>query len=317
MLCYRSILFFIGSVLLPLYLHASAGNVSESGICSAYQQDLAIEDHHTRSTDSIAYGYGLLWKITLPDNGIGYLFGTLHSQDRNVTSLPPQARLALAQSRRLVLEVIPDKAANDAFTSAIYGDENFDLSKLIDPELYSWLETHIVDYNIPEESLPRLKPWAAFTLIGRPRPVQAITLETALMQEAERVNVPVSGLESMQELVQILDSITLNDQLTILNDTICNHSKIVRQTRDLVEMYLDRDLAAIVRFNQQPHHDETVFKHFMDAVLYDRNQRLVGRIERYLHEGHAFIAIGASHLPDEKGLLKLLEDRGYLIERVF
>jgi len=317
MLYSRSILFFICSVLLQPCLHASPGNVSEADICSAYRQDPATEDDHIKSTASIPYGYGLLWKITIPEGGNGYLFGTLHSQDRNVTSLPPPVKLALVKSRRLALEVIPDQAANDAFTSAIYDDENYDLSKLLDPGIYSWLETHITDYNIPVESLPRLKPWAAFTLIGRPRPVRAITQEMALMHEAERVNLPVSGLESMQELVQTLDGIPQNDQLTILYDTICNHSKIIRQTRDLMEMYLARDLAAIVRFNDQPHHDETVFKHFMDAVLYDRNQRLVGRIERYLHEGQAFIAIGASHLPDEKGLLKLLEDRGYLIERVY
>lgn len=317
MLHSRSILFFICGVLLTPRLQASPGNILEADVCSAYRQDLPSKKAHAKSTETIPFGYGLLWKVTLPDGGSGYLFGTLHSQDRNVTALPPPARLALVKSRKLILEVIPDQAANDNFTSAIYGDENYDLRKLLDPVLYAWLETRITDYNIPVDSLPRLKPWAAFTLIGRPRPVRAITQEMALMQEAERVNLPVSGLESMQELVQTLDGIPQNDQLTILNDTICNHSRIIRQTRDLMEMYLARDLAAIVRFNQQPHQDETVFKHFMDAVLYDRNLRLVGRIERFLHEGQAFIAIGASHLPDDKGLLKLLEDRGYLIERVY
>jgi len=35
-----------------------------------------------------------------------------------------------------------------------------------------------------------------------------------------------------------------------------------------------------------------------------------------LAEGNAFIAVGAAHLPGEKGILQLLEKQGYRLSRV-
>jgi hypothetical protein len=36
-----------------------------------------------------------------------------------------------------------------------------------------------------------------------------------------------------------------------------------------------------------------------------------------LAAGHAFIAVGALHLPGERGVLRLLEQRGYRVEAVY
>jgi len=36
-----------------------------------------------------------------------------------------------------------------------------------------------------------------------------------------------------------------------------------------------------------------------------------------LDEGAAFVAVGAMHLPGERGMLRLLEQRGYTVSRVY
>ena len=36
-----------------------------------------------------------------------------------------------------------------------------------------------------------------------------------------------------------------------------------------------------------------------------------------LEAGHAFITVGALHLPGERGILHLLEQRGYRVEAVY
>ncbi len=43
---------------------------------------------------------------------------------------------------------------------------------------------------------------------------------------------------------------------------------------------------------------------------------MVERILPRLAEGNALIAVGALHLPDEAGVLRLLEQRGYTIARM-
>ena len=267
--------------------------------------------------DSIPYGEGLLWQIRAENGNYAHIFGTMHSQDRLVTSIPPPVRLALAKSREFVMEVLLDQHANDVFNQAIYFSDNRDLKALIDGEIFSWLEKNISDYGIRKENLRRLKPWAVFTLVGRPKPVRAPTQDVALMQLAESANIKITALETMSELVSVLDGLSMHDQLIILNDTVCNHSEIIRQTRDVVNMYINRDLAGIVLQNEQPHYDEAVFNRYMQQIVYDRNIRMLKKIERIMQQNNAFIAVGASHLPGKLGLLKMLEQRGYTINRAY
>lgn len=48
-----------------------------------------------------------------------------------------------------------------------------------------------------------------------------------------------------------------------------------------------------------------------------RNSRMVERMQDYLHKGNAFIAIGALHLPGEKGVLHLLEQKGFTVTAIY
>ena len=52
-------------------------------------------------------------------------------------------------------------------------------------------------------------------------------------------------------------------------------------------------------------------------LLDERNARMVERMAPRLTEGDAFIAVGALHLPGERGILNLLAERGYRIFRVY
>jgi len=305
-------------LLLPLFIPSTATGVEDTqDICTEYLHERTEAGPGPEPEGSIPYGTGLLWKIGYESGTSVHLFGTIHSQDRLVITLPPAVRLALAQSRRLVLEVVPGAEADRVFAEALYFGDGTELEALLDRSVYRRLKEMIAGYGIPEENVDRLKPWAAFTLIGRPRPVNAPTQESMLMQAALAANKTIRGLESMEELVAALEGICRDDQIEILNDTVCNHASLIRNSRDLVEHYARRDLAGIAAFSQGPHHDEAVFDRFMQRMLHDRNDRMLARIEYYLREGGAFIAVGALHLPGERGLLLALERRGHAITPVY
>ena len=52
------------------------------------------------------------------------------------------------------------------------------------------------------------------------------------------------------------------------------------------------------------------------GALWHRNVRMVKRMSDLVSRGNAFIAIGAAHLPGDKGLVNLLAESGYKITRV-
>jgi len=260
---------------------------------------------------------GLLWKIESPEGKVNYLFGTMHSQDYAVSRFPPEVRLALIKSKTLILETIPNEEANQAFIEMMYFQDGQQLDNLLEAELFDELKRWIKDYGVEPEKLKHLKPWAAFSLTGRPKPVRAPTLESTLLRFAQQHMLKVKSLESMQEILSALDGLRMEDQIIILKDTICNHDKIIRETKTLVDLYVNRDLAGLVAFNKQAHYDEAVFDRFMQSVLYDRNIVMLERIEKAFAIGNAFVAVGASHLADEKGLLQNLSDKGYRITSIY
>ncbi len=86
-----------------------------------------------------------------------------------------------------------------------------------------------------------------------------------------------------------------------------------------MRFYLARDIAAIFRFWIAPakHMGPDFLRGFMERLLDRRNEVMVARMAPMLAGGNAFIAVGAAHLPGDKGILYLLEQQGYQISRVY
>lgn len=281
--------------------------------CKEFTSVLENSDGNDYQIKNTRFKKGLLWKVETPKGKINYLFGTIHSQDYAVSSIPPKVLLALVKSKVLLIETIPDEAANQAFFNHMYFQDQQRLDTLLEPELFKVLTAKLEYYGVDKERINSVKPWAAFSLIGRPKSVRAPTIESNLLKKAQRGKRKIKSLQSMDEIISALDGLAMDDQIIILKDTICNHKQIIRDAKTLVDLYLHRDLAGMVEFNNQPHHDEAVFDRFMQRIMYDRNIKILETIENEFKNGNVFVAIGASHLADEKGLLNELEKRGYIL----
>ncbi len=273
-------------------------------------------DSTNKAMPDIRFKKGMLWQIE-KNNKTNYIFGTIHSQDYAVTRFPPQVRLALLRSRTLLMETIPSEAANQTFFDSMYFSNDQRLDSLLDEEVLQAFRAIATEYGIEADKVGMLKPWAAFSLIGRPKPVRAASLEMNLLNVARQSVRRIESLETMEEIIESLEKLSLQDQVTILTDTICNHSQIIRDAKTLVDLYVARDLQGIVEFNSQPHHDEAVFERFMQAILYDRNDKTLKIIEKAFAEGNTFVAMGASHLADKRGFLNQLYEKGYTITALY
>lgn len=314
-MCMNNIVIYLLCLLIiPASSSAEPGLSDE---CKGFRSFSEKTTENVSSNQTTPFKKGLLWKIESPEGKFNYLFGTMHSQDYAVSKFPPEVRLALVKSKTLILETIPNEEANQVFIDMMYFKDGQRLDNMLEAAFIDELKNWIKDYGVQPEQLKHLKPWAAFSLIGRPKPVRAPTLESNLLRFAQQQRLKVKSLESMQEILSALDGLLVEDQLIILKDTICNHDKIIRETKTLVDLYVNRDLAGMVTFNNQPHYDETVFDRFMQRILYDRNIRMLERIENAFSEGSVFVAVGASHLTENKGLLSLFHNKGYILSPIY
>ncbi|HEX2243860.1 MAG TPA: TraB/GumN family protein, partial [Gammaproteobacteria bacterium] len=170
----------------------------------------------------------------------------------------------------------------------------------------------LMNYGFDRQTALKLKPWTAFTLLSRPKPTGAATLDQVLEETARQQGKPIKGLQPIEELVSALEGIPLAQQREIVLDIVCNRGLIERQERELVVRYLNQDLAGMLAVSRRYEpRDPAVTRTFEKRLLLDRNQRMLKRLQTYLKHGNAFVAVGALHLAGKKGLLSGLAACGY------
>ena len=264
---------------------------------------------------------GLLWQIDKPGLTPSYLFGTIHSEDARVNRLPFEIRSRFERADSVSLEVQMDLTTMLKVAKAMFFKGEASLDQLISKELYDKTVKALLKYDMPTMVVNKLKPWAVVVTLSMPPTQTGEVLDLQLYRKAQQLKIPTYGLEKVEEQLQVFEDIPLTDQITLLRDTLKYIDKMPIIFDQLHELYLARDLTALMRFSitymRNSSDNQALMDAFYKRVVDDRNIRMVNRMEQRLQEGNAFIAVGALHLPGEKGLLKLLQNRGYQVSVVY
>lgn len=270
--------------------------------------------------ESIRFSRGLLWKVE--KNGIepSYLFGTIHVDDDRVLALPPEVKSAFDRSRTFAAELVNDEVSTRKFFASMVTREP-QLPALIGSALYIEVDKLLAGYSIPSEARPRFKPWAAMLTLLQPRGATGLILDRKLLLDAEEQGKKVMGLESIEEQIAVFDQMPQQTQLTLLREVVANHEAIQGSVPSAVEAYLERDLSKLWKLNAEAMSDDAGNRShneiFLNRLLYQRNERMVERLVPLFNQGGAFAAFGALHLYGKRGVLSLIEQRGYKVRRVY
>ena len=262
--------------------------------------------------------HGLLWEIGRPDSPPSYLFGTIHSEDPEVIDLAPAVESAFTGSRQVVLEVNLDADAMVSGGAAMLMTDGRRLSEIVGKALFEQAAAALQSRGIPEMVAEHMKPWAAAATLSMPVPETGRVLDVVLFQRAQQAGKPLYGLETIAEQLEVFEGLPLDDQVALLRDAVEQFAGIDAMQAELLAAYKRQDLAALVAINAaaMATGDQRLAGEFQRRLIVDRNHRMAERMEPYLKQGGAFVAVGALHLPGEQGLLRLLEQRGYSVRAV-
>ena len=263
------------------------------------------------------YDNGLLWKISKAGSPHSYVFGTIHVSDELIVNLPEEVNRALNQAKSFAMEVVPEPSEMMTFASLMYFSDGQKLSDLISKPLFDEVVRLLASYHLPEEAVELLKPWAAFLTMSYP-PEFGQVLDMYLLEKARQLGVMVTGLESMQEQVDIFNTLALNHQIKILSDTACHYDQVEADFTKMKSLYIARDLGGLYAYSQRYSlSDDEVYNELIRKILVDRNYIMTKRMQPMLESGNAFIAIGAMHLPGDEGVLSLLAKNNYEISLIY
>lgn len=260
---------------------------------------------------------GLLWKVERSGHAPSYVFGTIHISDPRVTNLPPPAQKAFDTARSFTMELIFDGSGIAHMAETMFFSDGRTLEGVLGSQRYKELVRALSERGLPVSDLNRKKPWVVTMMLSGPPP-GGIPLDMQLQISATLQGKPTHGLETMQEQLAVFNGLPIEDQVSMLDNTLRHHHEIEALIEKMVNAYLSRDLARITAvMDSAAIGDRRLHDTLIVRLLTQRNVRMVHRMRARLEEGNAFIAVGAAHLPGNDGVLALLEHAGWHVTSVY
>lgn len=273
--------------------------------------------------EDLAYGRGLLWQIEKAGAQPSYLFGTMHSADEEVRDLPSPVAEAFAGASSLTLEVVITPSVQARTAQSLLLMDGRTLDQILGRELFERAVTAGRPYGLGPRQLMLFKPWAVMTFLSLPpdelkrQAAGEMPLDQMLQIEAGRRGLALHGLEDADEQIALFNDLSESDQIAMLAAVIALSDQVDALFEELRSAYLARDTERILELAraQQAGVDPGLVRTFTEQLVDRRNDLMVERMQERLAEGGAFIAVGALHLPGERGILRQLEQRGYRVTR--
>lgn len=265
------------------------------------------------------FEHGLLWKIETSTAPPSYLFGTFHSSDPRITTLPCPVLEAFNRARSYSMEVIANGAGIVAMAEAMFLPAGQSLRQLLgDPLFQETLRATGMEDDAGSNSIDRMKPWAVMMMLAAPRKHGGLFLDMALQLKATRQGKETYGLETMPEQIAVFNGMPIADQIILLEDAIRTAKASDQMIEELAQAYLRRDLSALLTLQEKyKSANSRIQSEVEQRLLTHRNRLMAERMQARLKEGNAFIAVGALHLPGKDGLLNLLAAAGYRLSVVY
>ena len=287
-----------------------------------------LAEAKAKRADELVNGDGLLWRIEKPGLPVSWLFGTMHSTDEGAVAIAKRAASKIGAVKVMATELGPLDATEKAKLSATLlsqaidrDHDTFDAAPGLDRAA---AEALIRSLGYPVEFAHHLKLWFVAILASTPscetKREQAglPVVDEFLMQEAKNDDVRVVGLETAQEQIDAVSSITPDVSAALLAAAARNASLNDDVYATTLKLYVEERPADVVAVGDlvgdMSQKERDAADAFTRLLLVQRNATMVERAEPLL-PGGVFIAVGALHLPGKDGLIERFRRAGYTVTK--
>ena len=254
----------------------------------------------------------IFWKLTSPNGSEHYLYGTIHTDDNRVSDINAEVIEALKSSQIFLMETMeisnPKLLLMNSIDYSLYFDE-FDLDKI---KLLA--NFHTMSF----ERVLKMKPWLLAVIFDSPRPITPFNLDNLLKTKARDLGLRIKGLETSEEHFQVLDNFSIQEQVTFLRKVLAKSlEQKEKDYEQLMSAYLSQDLNNIININEDLTSklvSKSMWIEIKKKLLINRNKLFFNRAHKLANNNRLFMAVGASHLGGENGLLKQFEAAGYQLK---
>ena len=268
----------------------------------------------------------LLWKVSDADNAL-YLLGSFHLLQPGDYPLDPRTDEAFEDAERLVFELSPAEMAGSELARLMQAsarrDDGRRLQDELPPDTWQRLEAWAARRGHDPAMLQGFEAWYVSLLVSvtemqRQGLDPSLGLDRHFGRRATEAGKPAEGLETGAQQIALFDGMAPPQQLQALEEALQSPEEVERNVRELHGSWRAGDAAALyegsgVRMREQ-------YPDLYARVNVERNHAWLPRLQALLDEGgrdeDVLVVVGALHLLGEDGLVALLREAGYTVERL-
>ena len=271
------------------------------------------------ATAATAQDNALLYEVT--GNGLAqpsYLYGTFHLICPNDLILSDALKKATADAQQLYLEIdMDDPNLQSSMMQGMMLTGGKTMKDLMSADDYTLVDSYLQKKSgMGLAQVGGLKPIAlySFMMMGV-LGCQPVSYDLTLMQMATKDKKEILGLERLEDQLALFDKIPLEKQVSMLAEMARKPDEVQKELANLLMAYKAQDLAGMIKQMKESKYDGGLDE-FEADLLDKRNQNWIPVIEKAAKDKPTLFAFGAGHLGGDKGVIKLLRDKGYAVKGV-
>lgn len=234
------------------------------------------------AAQTVDHNNELLWEITAPNGTKSYLFGSIHSNDKRLFKIADSVYTALHKVKVVALEL--------------------DVSELYDIELDRDLY-----FNFDNEGEPYTNsPHASVTKYGNEDGMPQF-LDAYMQQLAEINKKEIFPLETVAQQRAILAKNEFADFSEVRVENYLSSGD------KMIQLYLKGD---IYRMHDLMRNSLSLYQDLYERLIVERNAQMCEKLVPIMQEKSVFCTVGAGHLAGDKGMIRLLREKGFKLRKV-
>lgn len=283
------------------------------------------------AAQSVPNAEGLLWKVEATGVAPSWLFGTMHTTEADLVALAPAIRAALAGATSVAVEIADaGGAAQQAEMIAYVTSKGIDLAGVgldgLTPEQQAEARRRLEEAGMPAQVATVLKPWfLALTLQVSACQTRQLaaglpTIDAAVEKAGRDGGAAIVGLESVTEQLDAASRIPDEVARRMIRETVSRPGAADDVQATTLGLYRARHVGWYYAMKGETFgqaFDAASYADFLTGVVDERNRLMADRARPLIEKGGAVVAVGALHLPGDRGLVALIRGQGFSVTRIW
>ncbi len=276
----------------------------------------------TTYTHSYA-GKNFLWRAQ-SNGGTVYILGSIHLLKKDIYPLSRTIENAFEKSAVLAVEAdINDIGKLDIgkLMARAFYPANDTLEKHVSGDTFNLVKEEAQRLGLPAEFVYNQKPWFLGLTLSSIELLKAgygpdYGIDKYFLSRAAGKK-KVMELESLDYQIDLLSGLNDKEQETFLLYMLKDLRILGQEVDKLVEAWKSGAMESMDATIRKSFMQDGGFSGVYEKLIYERNRSMALKIEGYLKTNRTyFVVVGAAHLLGDRGIIRLLKDRGYSIEQL-